>query len=287
MNRALSATRSTRRWHARIDIELAQSGAKTVVAHSRHSGPLRLQRPFHPEADGTAHIYLLHPPGGMVLGDALDMNISARSGARGLITTPSAGRFYSVGTSAQQQRQSARLEVAEDAVLEWLPQETIVFSGAQARIETRLDVARGARFCAWDIVALGRAVGEQPFVSGHCEQQFEVLREGRPWFVERNVLQAGARLLQAPWGLNGADTVGTLVANVSLERDAREALLARVQAGYDPAHRFSLTQRADLLVGRYLGPSATQGRSGLAAIWAGLRSTLLGKDAAIPRIWYT
>ena len=112
-----------------------------------------------------------------------------------------------------------------------------------------------------------------------ASNSLKILREGRPWFVERNFLQAGARLLQAPWGLNGADTVGTLVANVTLGRDAREALLARVQAGYAPNHRFSLTQRADLLVGRYLGPSATQARSGLAAIWAGLRSTLLGKDA--------
>lgn len=258
-----------------------------MIAHSQHSGPLRVQRPFYPETDGTAHVYLLHPPGGMVVGDALTINVDAGHAARGLITTPSAGKFYSVGRSRQSQRQAVSLQLAPDAVLEWLPQESLVFTGANAIITTQVEVAEGARFCLWDIVALGRAVGDQPFRAGHCEQRVEITRDGRPWFVERNRLHAGDRLLQAPWGMAGADTLGTLIANVSLQRDMRESLLADVQARHGPPHRFSLTQKADLLIGRYLGPSATQGRLGLAAMWAGLRPALLGKTAVEPRIWYT
>ncbi|MEQ8516207.1 MAG: urease accessory protein UreD [Chromatocurvus sp.] len=282
-----TAAASERHWRAQIDIDLADSGGRTVIARSHHNGPLRLQRPFYPEADGTAHVYLLHPPGGMVVGDALNININAGSGARGLVTTPSAGKFYSVGQSTQAQRQSIGLRVTPGAVLEWLPQESLIFTGANAAIITTVDVAAEAHFCVWDIVALGRAVGDQPFVAGRCDQRLEITREGRPWFVERNRLDAGARLLQAPWGLNGADTLGTLVANVTLPRDEREALLAAVQARHGTPHRFSLTQKAELLIGRYLGPSATQGRLGLAALWAGLRPALLGKPAVEPRIWHT
>lgn len=278
---------AARQWRAQIDIDLAATSARTVIARSQHRGPLRVQRSFYPETDGTAHVYLLHPPGGMVVGDALTININAGSAARGLMTTPSAGKFYSVGRSRQSQRQAVSLQIAPDAALEWLPQESLVFTGANAIITTRVDVAEGARFCLWDIVALGRAVGDQPFRSGHCEQRLEITRDGRPWFVERNRLHAGDRLLQAPWGMAGADTLGTLIANVSLARDERESLLAEVQARHGAPHRFSLTQKADLLIGRYLGPSATQGRLGLAAMWSGLRPALLGKTAVEPRIWYT
>lgn len=276
-----------RYWRAQMDIELAATPARTVVARCQHSGPLRVQRAFYPESDGTAHVYLLHPPGGMVVGDALTINVDAAPNARGLVTTPSAGKFYSVGRSRQSQRQTVSLRIAPDAVLEWLPQESLVFTGANAAIATRVEVAENARFCLWDIVALGRAVGDQPFLAGRCEQRLEITRNGRPWFVERNRLHAGARLLQAPWGMAGADTLGTLIANVSLPRDAREALLAEVQACHGPPHRFSLTQKDDLLIGRYLGPSATRGRLGLAAMWAGLRPTLLEKSAVQPRIWET
>lgn len=278
---------SERHWHARIDIDLAASAGRTVIARSHHSGPLRLQRPFYPESDGTAHVYLLHPPGGMVVGDALRIHVTAGTGARGLVTTPSAGKFYSVGHSVQAQQQTVLLRAGTDSVLEWLPQESIVFTGANASITTRVEVADGARFCLWDMVALGRSVGDQPFLAGRCDQRLEITRGGRPWFVERNRLDAGARLLAAPWGLNGADTVGTLVANITLPRDERETLLADVQARHPLPNRFSLTQKKDLLIARYLGPSATQGRLGLAAMWAGLRPALLDKTAVEPRIWHS
>ncbi|MFN2289238.1 MAG: urease accessory protein UreD [Chromatocurvus sp.] len=277
-----------RHWRAHIDIDLADTAVgRTVVARSHHSGPLRLQRAFYPEGDGTAHVYLLHPPGGMVVGDALHINISAGPDSGCLVTTPSAGKFYSVGRSTQSQHQAVRLHVAPGAVLEWLPQESLIFSGANACITTIVDVAMDARFCLWDIVALGRAVGDQPFVEGRCEQRLEITRDGRPWFIERNRLDAGSHLLTAPWGISGANTLGTLVANVTLPRDERESLLCAVQARHGPPHRFSLTQKKDLLIGRYLGPSATQGRLGLSTIWAGLRPALLGKTAVEPRIWHT
>lgn len=278
---------TVRQWRAQIDIDLAARATRTVIARSEHSGPLRIQRPFYPETDGTAHVYLLHPPGGLVVGDALTINVAAGPGAFGLVTTPSAGKFYSVGKSRLAQRQTVSLQIAQGAALEWLPQESLVFSGANAIISTRVEVADNAYFCVWDIVALGRAVGDQPFATGRCEQRLEITQEGRPWFVERNRLHAGERLLQAPWGMAGADTLGTLVANTTLPREARESLLAEVQARHGGPHRFSLTQKSDLLIGRYLGCSATQGRLGLAAMWAGLRPALLGKTAVEPRIWHT
>ncbi|VAW75894.1 Urease accessory protein UreD, partial [hydrothermal vent metagenome] len=52
-------------WQACLALVFAQHGSNTVLEHSRHYGPLRIQRPFYPEGN-LAHVYILHPPGGVV-----------------------------------------------------------------------------------------------------------------------------------------------------------------------------------------------------------------------------
>jgi urease accessory protein len=59
----------------------------------RHLGPLVVQRAFHPEADGTAHLYILHPPGGVAGGDRLEITAHVAAGARALMTTPGGAKF--------------------------------------------------------------------------------------------------------------------------------------------------------------------------------------------------
>ena len=59
------------------------------------------------------------------------LQVQSEPGSQGVITTPAATRIYrSFGTrqaSVEQQLQ------VQDAMLEWLPQETIVLRGARAR----------------------------------------------------------------------------------------------------------------------------------------------------------
>ena len=44
---------------------------RTQLQRTERVGPLSVQRAFYPEANGTAHLYLLHPPAGIVSGDEL------------------------------------------------------------------------------------------------------------------------------------------------------------------------------------------------------------------------
>ncbi|HMV40203.1 MAG TPA: urease accessory protein UreD, partial [Plasticicumulans sp.] len=111
-------------WQARLELGFAPVAARTALVHSAHRGPLRVQRPFHPEADGSCHVYLLHPPGGVVGGDGLALDVQLAPGARALLTTPSASRFYRSAGARALQRQLLR--VGAGARLDWLPQETIV-----------------------------------------------------------------------------------------------------------------------------------------------------------------
>ena len=80
-------------WQATLDLRFHQAGGKTVLASAQHVGPLTVQRPFYPEEE-TCHLYLLHPPGGIVGGDELTISAHLAPGCHTLITMPGASKFY-------------------------------------------------------------------------------------------------------------------------------------------------------------------------------------------------
>ncbi len=113
-------------WQATLDLRFQQAGGKTVLASAQHVGPLTVQRPFYPEEE-TCHLYLLHPPGGIVGGDELTISAHLAPGCHTLITMPGASKFYrSSGAQALVRQQ---LTLAPQATLEWLPQDAIFFPG--------------------------------------------------------------------------------------------------------------------------------------------------------------
>ena len=102
-------------WEARLALRFEQRAGRTVLAHRSHEGPLAVQKPFYPEGD-VCHVYLLHPPGGVVGGDRLAIEIEVASNAHAVITTPAAGKLYRSAGPASMQEQ--RLSVAPGAALE-------------------------------------------------------------------------------------------------------------------------------------------------------------------------
>jgi len=289
MNQSLTATppessSPLRRWPARLDLAFRRGRGRTVLAHSRHRGPLRVQRLFHPEPSGKAHCYLLHPPGGVVLGDELDIHASV-DGGEALLTTPSAGRFYNSGAFREEQWQRVNLDV-RDGRLEWLPQETLLFSGARARLHTRIGLQGAADLAYWDILVLGRPACGERFLHGSCEQTLSVERDGRPLLRERIALSAQDRLSRSPLGLAGASTLGLGVFTDPADEDTQRAWLADVNGPGGEGH-FSLTQRGTLLLARYRGEDAQRCRSGFSRLWRLVTAAATGHEPAEPRIWHT
>jgi urease accessory protein len=124
-------------WEARLALEFEALSGRTRLVRRSHRGPLAVQRPFHPEADGTCHCYVLHPPGGVVAGDRLELDVLVRGAGRALLTTPAATKLYRRGEGAASHALQ-RFSVASGSRLEWLPQETIAYAGAESRLETRV-----------------------------------------------------------------------------------------------------------------------------------------------------
>ena len=147
-------------WHARLQLDYTLEGTRTVARHA-HNGPLRILQSLYPEGDAVCHNVLVHPPGGLVGGDTLDITATVGPGAHGLVTTPGATRFYkSTGAEAVQ---SLTAKVAPGARLEWLPLETIAYRSCKAINRMRFELAPGAEMMGWDVLALGLPAASEAF----------------------------------------------------------------------------------------------------------------------------
>ncbi len=138
-----NALRDPSGWQAELDLCFARRTGRTVLSHNRHRGPLQVQKALYPEGKDTCHIAILHPPGGVAAGDGLNIRASLNQQARALLTTPGATKWYrSEGSCASQQ---VHFSLGEDAVLEWLPRENIIFDGANISMQINVELARRAQ----------------------------------------------------------------------------------------------------------------------------------------------
>ncbi len=280
---ALPAPKETHNagWQARLDLALAQPRSRTVLTRCQHQGPLRVQRLFYPEG-ALAHLYILHPPGGVVGGDQLQVNLDVADGAQVLCTTPGSGKFYlSAGQWAQLEQ---TLRIGAGSSLEWLPQENILFAGARLRARTRIDVEEGGVFIGWEITCLGRPSSSERFEHGVLDARLTLYYEGALRLVEsQRVL--GTDALEAAAGLRGYPLLATLLAFPC--DDATLGLVREQLVKHGASPLSGATLMDGLLVVRILGDNSERIKHQLTAIWQRLRPALLDRPAVLPRIWAT
>jgi urease accessory protein len=261
-------------WEARLGLDFEWQDGKTVLSGKRFDGPLVVQKPLYPEGPQVCHTIIVHPPAGIVGGDDLELKALVAGKAHTLLTTPGAGKWYrSAGPWARQ-----RLQFDVAGTMEWLPRETIVFDGAQARLECEVNLQAEGRYIGWEVVCLGRTGAGERFSKGEIRIETRIAREGRLIWLERGSLQAGGRLMTSPAGLAGKTVFGTLIATLE---QADRALLAKCRA------LAAVTCLPGLLVARYLGDSSEEAMERFAKLWEVLRPEVTGRAAARPRIWST
>ena len=272
-------------WHASLQLDYTLEGTRTVARHA-HNGPLRILQSLYPEGDAVCHNVLVHPPGGLVGGDTLDITATVGPGAHGLVTTPGATRFYrSTGELALQR---THLTLAEGARLEWLPLEALCYNACNAENHLPLNLAPGAECMGWDVTALGLPHAGQPFETGRFVQHIEA--PGR--WLERGVINAADhRLLESPQGLAGHRCMASLffVVGTPLERARRDTALDAARAVMD-AHALKASAGAtspngQVLVVRALAPQVEPAMQLLQQVRAAWRAALWQLCAEPPRIW--
>jgi urease accessory protein len=274
-------------WQAQLELDYTLEQGRSV-ARFRHEGPLRILQSLYPQGPGICHNVLVHPPGGLVGGDTLDLRIRVGPSAHGLITTPGATRFYrSTGELAVQRTQ---IDLEPGARLEWLPLEALCFSGCKAENRLRMNLAPGAELIGWDVTALGLPQSEKPFASGRFLQHLEV----PGLWLERAQLDAtDERLLNSPLGLAGRRCLATLffISGRGIERQRREDWLEQTRACL-ATHRLSATAgvtspNEQMVVLRAVTPLVEPAMDLLRQIWSLWRGHAWQIEAPAPRIWST
>jgi urease accessory protein len=272
-------------WHARLSLDYSVENDR-CVARFEHDGPLRILQTLYPEGDGVCHNVLVHPPGGLVGGDTLEISIRARPGAHGLVTTPGASRFYRSDGAPAVQRTRIRLD--ESARLEWLPLEAICYSGCIAENHLRLDLAPGAELIGWDVTALGLPESQLPFDKGGLLQHLEL--DGA-WLERGRLEAADARLMNGPLGLAGQRCIATLflAAGTDLPRPRRELALELAREVIS-THPLAATAGASapgskVVAVRVLAPLVEPALALLRAVREAWRPALWSLPATTPRTW--
>ncbi|MDB5842453.1 MAG: ureD [Herminiimonas sp.] len=273
-------------WQASLSLAFTDDAGTTRLTERSHYGPLRVQKPLYPEHPSVCHAIVIHPPGGVVGGDQLSIAARAGERARAFLTTPGAAKWYRA--NGRISRQDIKLEAAAGATLEWLPQETIFFNGAQVELDTSIELDATACFIGCDILCFGRTASGESFDSGTVAQRTSVRLGGRLVWFEQGMLHGGGEAMRSPLAMAGKTVCATLIA-VGKPAAINATLVAAIRDQADPEQlpHFGVTQMKSVLVARYLGDSSETARRMMTRVWQQLRPALLGRDAIVPRIWNT
>lgn len=272
-------------WHAALSLDYLVEDRRTVARYL-HKGPLRILKSLYPEGDTICHNVLVHPPGGLVGGDTLDMTVSVGAGSHGLVTTPGATRFYRSDAGLATQQLHAR--IADGARLEWLPLEAIAYNQCDALNRAVFELAPTAELMTWDITALGLPATDQPFVQGTFRQHLEI---PGVWLERGTLNGADTRLLNSPLGLAGQRCMATLVfacgAPIAPDRLAQGLEAAReCLEAHDLRWQSGVTApNPQVMVLRVLAPVTEPAVQLLKQVWVAWRQVMWQLSGTPPRLW--
>jgi len=272
---------------AQLSLEFENDQGKTRLARRDHFGQLYVQKPFYPEGPSVCHIVLVHPPGGIVGGDWLEINQHVGAESTVQITTPGAAKWYKANGHVS--HQNTTLNVEAGGTLEWLPQETIFFDQAQVELDHTVTLAQNATYIGCEIFCFGRTAYGETFNSGLIRQRMNIRRSNKLIWHEQLQLAGGSQAMKSPLILNGKTVCATLIAvsdtgYASLPTNTLREEAARIANG---AGQLGISQTKSVFVARFIGDSSEIARNIMMNIWGGLRPALIGRKAEVPRMWNT
>jgi urease accessory protein len=285
-----SSTPSTS-WRGKLELEFACRQDSTQLMRGHVQAPLKVQRPFYPEGPEVCHVVALHTAGGIVGGDRLSLNIHLHPNAQALITTAAAGKVYR--STGAESHQTIQIQVESGACLEWLPQETILFDGANYRQAMRVDLAEDAVWMGWEITRLGRTARQEQFLHGNWRSHTQIFQNGRPLWVDPLWIQGGSAMLTSLHGLAGCPVVGSFaVVGQVLPAEIVEKARSLWQDD-DASDRATLMSQCDVgitrlmsgILCRYRGHSTGEARRWFTSVWELVRPVLLHRVGCKPRVW--
>ena len=263
-----------------IDLRLAAAPSGARLAGLEQRSPWRALFPRAAIGEPLTAV-LANIGGGVLGGDRAEIAVRLEEGARAVVTTQAAEKIYrSTGADA---RIETRLQVGAGAWLDWAPQETILFDGARLDRTLSIDVADGGHVLAGEMLIYGRTARGERLGAGFLLDRWRVHRNGRLVWAEG--LRLDGAILEAlddPAGFGGAAASATLA--LIGDAAAGHLELARALAAEGPADGAATIVNGVLLL-RVLGQDAAAVRAHVMAARGALRHAAGGLPSTAPRLW--
>ncbi len=284
--------------HGRLDLAFEKtSHGGTVLRIRRQEPPWRVLRAF-PNGAGQALVHLHNTSGGVLGGDRLELQVDLSPGARVQLTTTGATRVYRPRTDAGEAQSTAHFNLAENSLLELLPDALIPYRGCRFTQSATVNLAPGAALFWWELLAPGREASGEVFAFEQLHLEIAIRAGGVPIALERMHLDPQLRPLASPARLGSCRYLGALYVCRAGEPAAtwqrlEEQLASQIEPPARPCTESpdrviwgisSLVR--DGLVVRGMAPSGAALTQGLREFWRAARLLLTGEPAVLPRKVY-
>jgi len=273
----------------RLDFERVALAGRTVLAASRQDPPLKVVRAFEVE-DGAALVHLHNVSGGLLGGDRLELVVNVGRAAQVQVTTAGATRVYRPRAGALGVSQSNEITVAENGLLEYLPDAVIPFAGARFAQRTSIRLAAGAGLFWWEILAPGREARGESFQYESVELKTDLVAAGRLVAAERVRLEPKRRNLASLGRLGAYRTWATfymcrvgLGAAEWLEIESELRGILDAFSRQDDALWGISSLSAHGLIVRCAAKRGRDVLSGLQEVWRAAKWRLYRRTAVLPR----
>ena len=255
---------------ARGQVILHLNGQKIEKLYQAGCAKMMLPKTY---SDMTEAV-MLNTAGGITGGDQIDISVVAQDCA--LVTTSqTAERFYKSSTSPA--RISIQLKAQEGAHLHWLPQETILFDGAEIDRSIRLDMQSDSHCVLAESLVLGRGAMGEVVQNCHFTDSWRLYRDGVLFHAEQLCLTGDVRdVLAASAGGNAARLLTTIIYAGADAEQAAERLKPIISASRSAN---ALSCWREKLVVRLVSADAPAGRADIVKLLLALR------QQPLPRVW--
>lgn len=217
---------------------------------------------------------MLNTSGGITGGDSLNVKIQVENGAV-VATSQTAERLYRSIT------ESAKIEITlrayNAATLHWLPQETIIFDGAELDRTVCLDMSADSKCLLAETIVMGReAMGEDIRVC-HFTDNWRLYREGQLFHAESlRLTDRVAEIMAVTAGGNGARLLSTIL-YAGFDAEQMAGLLKSVVEAC--SSKCAMSCWNDRLVIRLMSPHPRFARADIKELLCAL------SGQPLPRVW--
>ncbi len=271
-------------YRAMLDMVFESAGGRTVLSRCQKVGSLDTQPPLYPEGNrNICHAYLIHPPGGVVGGDVLDVQCTLKCGTHAVITTSDKTKFYRCAEHVAVYKQV--LTIHPHAELEYIVQENMFFNGCNARVDMLIDCKSGGKFMVWVWHCQGQTANTEYKQNGTIQGKTIVLMNSKPAVAENILFDFDNPITICQQGIEYPVSASFYISNDTphMLRDIRNIIDAMP---FDTSEGICVACLENhVIIIRMFSTTSAITRIAFTKIWQYIRKSRHQSETAIPCIW--